>query len=181
MILDFLAIDNFDFTRKIVQKDLGEKLMKMLGVCQNWIFGQKFDFSNSVTYLVPRWQRQTHEPSIGSIACVRHWHLRWWHRTWQKCRILHSSRPSIRLLSNIKDDIIFSTQIPEWKLIVPVLTKGFHRLLRTSDRWHLTWMIASSFAEDVLVWLNTLAIPDPSSLGEDCSHARIERMGSIRY
>ena len=36
------------FPRKIVKKILGEKLVKMLGVCQNWIFGQKFDFSNSV-------------------------------------------------------------------------------------------------------------------------------------
>ena len=25
-----------------------EKLVKMLGVCRNWIFGQKFDFLNSV-------------------------------------------------------------------------------------------------------------------------------------
>ena len=49
VVLDFLAVDNFDFTRKIVKKkNLGEKLVKMLGVCQNWIFGQKFDFSNSV-------------------------------------------------------------------------------------------------------------------------------------
>ena len=48
VILDFLAVDNFDFTRKIVKKDFGEKLVKMLGICQNWIFGQKFDFSNSV-------------------------------------------------------------------------------------------------------------------------------------
>ena len=48
-VLDFLAVDNFDFTRKIVNKNLGEKLVKMLGFCQNWIFGQKFDFSNSVT------------------------------------------------------------------------------------------------------------------------------------
>ena len=47
-VLDFLAVDNFDFTRKIVKKNLGEKLVKMLGFCQNWIFGQKFDFSNSV-------------------------------------------------------------------------------------------------------------------------------------
>ena len=30
-ILDFLAVDNFDFTRKIV-KLLGEKLMKMNGI-----------------------------------------------------------------------------------------------------------------------------------------------------
>ena len=34
MVLDFLAVDNFDFTRKNVKKNLGEKLMK--------------DFSNSV-------------------------------------------------------------------------------------------------------------------------------------
>ena len=29
-VLDFLAVDNFDFTRKIVKKKLGEKLVKML-------------------------------------------------------------------------------------------------------------------------------------------------------
>ena len=29
VILDFLAVDNFDFTRKIVKKNLGEKLVKM--------------------------------------------------------------------------------------------------------------------------------------------------------
>ena len=32
MVLGFLADDNFDFTRKIVKKNLGEKLVKMLGV-----------------------------------------------------------------------------------------------------------------------------------------------------
>ena len=31
--LDFLAVDNFDFSRKIVKKNLGEKLVKML-----WFF-----------------------------------------------------------------------------------------------------------------------------------------------
>ena len=37
VVLDFLAVDNFDFTRKIVKKkNSGEKLVK------------KFDFSNSV-------------------------------------------------------------------------------------------------------------------------------------
>ena len=45
MVLDFLAVDNFDFTRKIVDFFLiflfGEKLVKL-------IFGQKYDFSNSV-------------------------------------------------------------------------------------------------------------------------------------
>ena len=48
VVLDFLAVDNFDFTRKIVKKIFSEKLVKMLGFCQNWISGQKFDFSNSV-------------------------------------------------------------------------------------------------------------------------------------
>ena len=51
-VLDFLAVDNFDFTRKIVKTIFGEKLVKMLGFCQNWFFGQKFDFSNSVSGLV---------------------------------------------------------------------------------------------------------------------------------
>ena len=44
VVLDFFADNNFDFTRKIVKKKLGEKLVKMLGFCQNWIFGQKFYF-----------------------------------------------------------------------------------------------------------------------------------------
>ena len=48
MVLDFLAVDNFDFTRKIVKK-FGRKTRGNGGVfCQNRIFGQKFDFSNSV-------------------------------------------------------------------------------------------------------------------------------------
>ena len=51
MVLDFLAVDNFDFTRKNVQKIFGEKLVKMFGFCQNWIFGEKFDFLNSVSYI----------------------------------------------------------------------------------------------------------------------------------
>ena len=29
-VLDFLAVDNFDFTRKLSKKKLGEKLVKML-------------------------------------------------------------------------------------------------------------------------------------------------------
>ena len=33
--LDVLAVDNFDFKRKIVKKIWGEKLVKMLGFCQN--------------------------------------------------------------------------------------------------------------------------------------------------
>ena len=53
MVLDFLAVDNFDFTRKIVKKILGEKFVKM------WVFfvkieflDKKFDFSNSVSDLI---------------------------------------------------------------------------------------------------------------------------------
>ena len=45
-----LTLDNFDFTRKIVKKNLVEKLVKMLGYYQNVIFGQKFDFPNSVYF-----------------------------------------------------------------------------------------------------------------------------------
>ena len=48
MVLDFLAVDNFDFTRKIVKKILGVKLVKMLGFCQNEFLDKNFDFSNSV-------------------------------------------------------------------------------------------------------------------------------------
>ena len=35
VVLDFLAVDNFDFTRKIIKKNLSEKLRKMLKFCQN--------------------------------------------------------------------------------------------------------------------------------------------------
>ena len=64
VVLDFLAVDNFNFTRKIVKKILGKKLMKMLGFCQNWIFGQKFDFSNSLEMLERR------EMKISFYCCV---------------------------------------------------------------------------------------------------------------
>ena len=46
VVLDFLAIDNFDFTRKIVKKKkkIGWKTRENVGFCQYWIFGQKIDF-----------------------------------------------------------------------------------------------------------------------------------------
>ena len=44
VVLEFLAADNFDFTRKIVKKNLDEKLVKMLGYCQNWILDKKWRF-----------------------------------------------------------------------------------------------------------------------------------------
>ena len=74
VVLDILAVDKFDFTRKIVKKNLGEKLVKMLGVCgfcQNWIFGQKFDFSKSVFWFLMQMQYY----SIAKINCLRnsHW------------------------------------------------------------------------------------------------------------
>ena len=52
-VLHFSVVDNFDFTRKIVKKILGEKFVKM------WVFfvkieflDKKFDFSNSVSDLI---------------------------------------------------------------------------------------------------------------------------------
>ena len=51
--LDFLAVDNFDFTRKIVKKkNWAKNSWKCLGDYQNWIFGQKFDFLNSVRSII---------------------------------------------------------------------------------------------------------------------------------
>ena len=41
VVLDFLAIDNFDFTRKIVKKIWGEKLVKMLGFLSKFNFWTK--------------------------------------------------------------------------------------------------------------------------------------------
>ena len=46
--LHFLS-KNSTLISRIIVDFLGEKLVKMLGFCQNWIFGQKCDFSNSVT------------------------------------------------------------------------------------------------------------------------------------
>ena len=43
-----LAVDNFDFTRKIVKKILDEKLVKMLGFCQNWIFENIWIFAPKI-------------------------------------------------------------------------------------------------------------------------------------
>ena len=49
MVSDFLAVDNFDFTRKIVKKNLSEKLKKLWGFVKIEFFGKKkFDFSNSI-------------------------------------------------------------------------------------------------------------------------------------
>ena len=50
VVLYFLAVDNFDFTRKIVKKIGMKNSWKCWVFCQNWIFGQKIDFSNSVNW-----------------------------------------------------------------------------------------------------------------------------------
>ena len=47
-VLDFLAVDNFDFTRKIVKKIWVKNSWKWWGFVEIEFFGQKFDFSNSV-------------------------------------------------------------------------------------------------------------------------------------
>ena len=49
-VFGFFSCWQLWFHEKNCQKNIwGEKLVKMLGFCQNWIFGQKFDFSNSVS------------------------------------------------------------------------------------------------------------------------------------
>ena len=44
MVLDFLAVDNFDFTRKIVKRKLGEKIVKMLGVVKIKLLDKNLTF-----------------------------------------------------------------------------------------------------------------------------------------
>ena len=77
VVLDFLAVDNFDFTRKIVKKFLGEKLVKMLVFfCQNWIFGQKFDFSNSVKKY-ERWQNKIRRKNTKETSVLGDFQTLW--------------------------------------------------------------------------------------------------------
>ena len=42
--LQFLAADNFDFTRKIVKKNLGEKFVKMLGYVKSEFLDKNLTF-----------------------------------------------------------------------------------------------------------------------------------------
>ena len=48
MILDFLAVDNFDFTRKIVKKNLGQKVVKMLGMDLHFLVVDNLDFPRKI-------------------------------------------------------------------------------------------------------------------------------------
>ena len=52
MVLDFLAVDNFDFTRKIVKKNWMKKTRENVGGLSKLNFWTKFDFSNSVSHEV---------------------------------------------------------------------------------------------------------------------------------
>ena len=74
MVLDVLAVDNFNFTRKIVKKIVkkifSEKLVKMLGFCQNLIFGQKFDFSKSVEVYVFERNQSNHSKVIKNSSFI---------------------------------------------------------------------------------------------------------------
>ena len=47
MVLDFLAVDNFDFTRKIVKKKFSEKLMKIV-VVLGFLAVDNFDFTRKI-------------------------------------------------------------------------------------------------------------------------------------
>ena len=47
VVLDFLAVDNFDFTRKIVKKIWVKNLCKCCGFVKIEFLDKKFDFSNS--------------------------------------------------------------------------------------------------------------------------------------
>ena len=52
VVLDFLAVDNFDFTRKIVKKNWMKKTRENVGGLSKLNFWTKFDFSNSVSHEV---------------------------------------------------------------------------------------------------------------------------------
>ena len=47
MVLDFLAVNNFDFARKIGKKNWGENLVKMLGVL-DFLAVDNFDFTRKI-------------------------------------------------------------------------------------------------------------------------------------
>ena len=60
MVLDFLPVDNFDFTTKIVKK-INSKLVKMLGL-NFWTKNEDFEqcvfmiiFAESQSYEIRRW------------------------------------------------------------------------------------------------------------------------------
>ena len=56
------------FHEKNCQKNLGWKTREMLGFCQNWIFGQKFYFSNSV--------QELQSSKSKSLLCLHSLHKR---------------------------------------------------------------------------------------------------------
>ena len=51
MVLDFLAVDSFDFTRKIVKKIWGEKLVKIWGLVKTEFLDKNLTFRIVCTVL----------------------------------------------------------------------------------------------------------------------------------
>ena len=66
MVLDFLAVDNFDFTRKIVKKNLCEKLVETLGVSVKIEFLDK-----NLTFRIVCIYRDRKEGKKKSAAALR--------------------------------------------------------------------------------------------------------------
>ena len=60
VVLDFLAVDNFDFTRKIAKKNLVEKLVKMF-------LAQKFKFFINFTWFFG------HKKWLSALVCTVLW------------------------------------------------------------------------------------------------------------
>ena len=74
MVLGLLAVDNFDFTRKIVQKKLGDKTRENVGVLVKiefldknltfrivWLQCMKFSFEKKHLYMVNKVQKRSKE------------------------------------------------------------------------------------------------------------------------
>ena len=75
MVLDFLAVDNFDFTRKIVKKILGEKLVKIELLNKNLTFGivcKEIFFAAKRNELLSKSYEQTFLSAQEVCSCKRH-------------------------------------------------------------------------------------------------------------
>ena len=72
MVLYLLAFDNFDFTRKIVKKILGEKLVKMVG----FFFKMEFLDKNLTFRIVCRVRQSEMNDLIVPLGTRCQWHVR---------------------------------------------------------------------------------------------------------
>ena len=88
------------FHEKNRKKKLSENLVKLLGFCQNWILGQKFDFSNSV--YSNRFKSNSNLINSGS-SLIQNWFKRY------SNVILGDQRVLNRLFSRLKGvSVLFS-------------------------------------------------------------------------